>query len=222
MTEAVPIRWRLASDDGGQASLFADDELVERHVGTGEYRGLEFLHVNSRRIINEVPAASRVPFRYTINAYRGCSHACVYCLEGSTLVLMGDGRTKPIANIRVGDVVCGTERIGCCRRFTRTQVVAHWSTEKPAYRIVLRDGTELVASGDHRFMTDRGWKFVTRSDRGASCRPHLTPTDELIGTGRLAHGRCRLLRMEQTKLKLTCLRLRRTCSALKTRPSSAT
>ena len=39
--------------------LFAEEELVDRHVGIGEYRGLEFLHVNARRVINEVPAASQ-------------------------------------------------------------------------------------------------------------------------------------------------------------------
>ena len=72
---AERFRWQLAEDDGGQPALFADDELVDRHVGKGEYRGLEFLHVNTKRLINEVPNASRMPFRFTINAYRGCSHA---------------------------------------------------------------------------------------------------------------------------------------------------
>ncbi|MDP8975380.1 MAG: radical SAM protein [Actinomycetota bacterium] len=85
------LRWRLAGDDGGQGSLFSDEELVERDVGGGEYRGLEFLHVNARRIINEVPAASRMPFRYTINAYRGCSHACNYCFARPTHEYLGLG-----------------------------------------------------------------------------------------------------------------------------------
>jgi len=71
--------------------LFAEEELVDRHVGIGEYRGLEFLHVNARRVINEVSAASRVPFRYTINAYRGCSHACAYCFARPTHEYLGLG-----------------------------------------------------------------------------------------------------------------------------------
>ena len=91
VTGVGELRWKLADDDGGQASLFADEELVDRHVGGGEYRGLEFLHVNARRIINEVPAASRVPFRYTINPYRGCSHACVYCFARPTHEYLGLG-----------------------------------------------------------------------------------------------------------------------------------
>jgi DNA repair photolyase len=69
--------------------LFAEEELVQRHVGRGEYRGLEFLHVNARRVINEVPAASRMPFRFTINAYRGCSHACAYCFARPTHEYLG-------------------------------------------------------------------------------------------------------------------------------------
>ncbi|HEX9530100.1 MAG TPA: radical SAM protein [Acidimicrobiales bacterium] len=85
------LRWRLAADDGGQAALFPDDEIVHRRVGTGEFRGLEFLEVNARRVINEVPAASRMPFRYTINPYRGCSHACAYCFARPTHEYLGLG-----------------------------------------------------------------------------------------------------------------------------------
>ncbi|MGH9126336.1 MAG: radical SAM protein [Acidimicrobiales bacterium] len=69
--------------------LFPAESLVERHVGTGEYRGLEFLQVNAKRVINEVPKASRMPFRYTINAYRGCSHACAYCFARPTHEYLG-------------------------------------------------------------------------------------------------------------------------------------
>ncbi|MGH9155929.1 MAG: radical SAM protein, partial [Acidimicrobiales bacterium] len=85
------FRWQLADDDGGQPALFPEEELVERHVGRGEYAGLEFLHVNARRLISTVPAASRVPFRHTINAYRGCSHACVYCFARPTHEYLGLG-----------------------------------------------------------------------------------------------------------------------------------
>ncbi len=81
------LRWRLAEDDGGQGALF--EQEVERHIGRGEFRGMEFFHVNARRLINEVPKASRVPFRWTINAYRGCSHACRYCFARPTHEYLG-------------------------------------------------------------------------------------------------------------------------------------
>src|SRR4051812_45276346 len=150
------IRWRLADEEGEgpQGTLFDVDDLVEHHVGTGEFRGLEFLHVNARRIINEVPAASHMPFRFTINAYRGCSHACVYCLRGNTPILMVDGSTKALADLQVGQHVVGTDG----RRLVPTTVLAHWETVKPAWRLTLVDDTEVIASGDHLFLTDEGWR----------------------------------------------------------------
>lgn len=101
-----------------------------------------------------------MPFKWTVNPYRGCSHACTYCLAGDTRILMADGRTRALAELRVGDEVYGTEGAGTDRRFRRTQLLAHWSTVKPAYRVALEDGTELVASGDHRFLSASGWKHV--------------------------------------------------------------
>ena len=81
-TPTGSFRWRQAADeDAGR--LFPDEEVVQRHVGAGEYRGLEFLHVNARRVLNEVPRAP-FGFRWTVNAYRGCSHACTYCFARPT------------------------------------------------------------------------------------------------------------------------------------------
>ncbi len=177
------MRWTLADEEGPQASLFPEEDLVDRHVGIGEYRGLEFLHVRAKRVINEVPSASHLPFHWTINAYRGCSHACVYCVSPETPVLTADGRHRPIAEVGVGDEVYGTVRRGSYRRLTRTKVLAHWRTTKEAYRITLEDGTGLVASGDHRFLTERGWKFVSGTGCGPGQRPHLTTNNSLLGTG---------------------------------------
>src|SRR5436305_5555549 len=97
------MRWRRSEDDEGQGALF--EEEVERHVGKGEFRGMEFLHVNARTIINEIPKASMLPFRWTINAYRGCSHACSYCTSGETSVLLTNRRTKAIAELAIGDEI---------------------------------------------------------------------------------------------------------------------
>lgn len=179
------LRWRLAADDGGQGSLFDEETLGRRRVGTGEFRGLEFLEVQARQVINRVPASSRMPFRWTINAYRGCSHACSYCMPGETPVLMADGKTTPLADLRTGDLVYGTVREGPYRRYVTTPVLAHWRTVKPAYEIVLEDGTELVASEDHRFLTERGWKHVTGGEDGPRRRPHLTTNHTLMGTGKV-------------------------------------
>jgi DNA repair photolyase len=127
-----------------------------------------------------------IPFEQSINPYRGCEHGCCYCLAGETPILMADGATKPIADLRVGDSIYGTAQEGWDRRYARTVVLAHWSVIKPAHRITLEDGTELVASGDHRFLTERGWKHVTGTELGPLCRPHLTTHNKLMGVGRFA------------------------------------
>ncbi|MGH4013046.1 MAG: intein-containing Rv2578c family radical SAM protein [Pseudonocardiaceae bacterium] len=166
----------------GQDALFGVGDVVARTFDTPEFRGMTFYEVAARSILNKVPAASRMPFGWTLNPYRGCSHACRYCLPGDTPILMADGRTTPLADVRVGDAIYGTVQDGCYRRYALTDVVAHWRTVKPAHRVTLEDGTELVASGDHRFLTDLGWKHVT----GGADRPALTVGDEVIGTGQFA------------------------------------
>src|ERR1700689_916525 len=83
------LRWPLADDDEAGA-LFPDERRASRHVGTGEYRGLEFLHVNARKIINPVPGGS-LGFSYSINPDRGCSHACTYCFARPTHEYLGLG-----------------------------------------------------------------------------------------------------------------------------------
>lgn len=154
-----------------------------RSVRTPEFNGLVFHEVMARSVLNKVPGASTMPFSWTVNPYRGCSHGCTYCLAAATPVLMADGRTKPIADLVVGDRVYGTRLTGRYRRYVPTDVLAHWATEKQAYRITLADGTELVTSADHRFLTERGWKHVTGTTTGTGRRPHLTSGNKLMGTG---------------------------------------
>jgi DNA repair photolyase len=127
-----------------------------------------------------------IPFEQSINPYRGCSHGCIYCLGGDTRVLMADGSAREIAEIRVGDRIYGTAREGTYRRYVKTKVLAHWSVIKPAYRITLEDGTELIAGGDHRFLSERGWKFVADNPSDSVSRAHLTTGNKLVGTGGFA------------------------------------
>src|SRR2546430_10776311 len=157
-------------------------EVARRTFDTPEFRGIEFIEVEAKSIINHVPG-NFLPFNWTINPYRGCVHACTYCTAGDTPVLMADGRTRAIADLRVGDEIYGTKRRGVYRRYAKTQVLAHWQTQKRAFRTTLEDGTELITSGDHRFLSNRGWKFVTGAERGPETRPHLTTNNQLLGPG---------------------------------------
>jgi DNA repair photolyase len=161
----------------GALSLAMPDAVV-RTFDTPDFDGMTFYEVRAKSLISRVPAGARVPFEWTINPYRGCSHACVYCLAGDTEILMADGSQRPLADLRVGDAIYGTTVRGGSRRCVATTVEAHWSTTKAAHRITLADGTALVASADHRFLTDRGWKYVTGSH---DHRPYLTLGRRLVG-----------------------------------------
>lgn len=50
-----------------------------KSVQTPEFAGITFHEVLSKSALNKVPPSSTMPFEWTVNPYRGCSHACVYC-----------------------------------------------------------------------------------------------------------------------------------------------
>ncbi|CAM5533699.1 Rv2578c family radical SAM protein [Streptomyces aurantiogriseus] len=71
-------------DRAADAALFGADAVTTRTFDTPEFRGITFHEVRARSILNRVPGASRMPFEWTINPYRGCTHACVYCFARKT------------------------------------------------------------------------------------------------------------------------------------------
>ncbi|WP_029090445.1 Rv2578c family radical SAM protein [Brevibacterium album] len=72
------MRWSGAEVEKPGAKLFGLQGLV-RSVRTPEFAGMTFHEVLAKSALNRVPPASSMPFRWTVNPYRGCSHACVYC-----------------------------------------------------------------------------------------------------------------------------------------------
>jgi hypothetical protein len=96
-------------------------EIARKTFDTPEFRGITFIESEAKSIINRVPGNS-LPFNWTINPYRGCSHACTYCCWGDTAILMADGRTKPIAKVETGDRIYGTRVLGRYRRYVTTEV----------------------------------------------------------------------------------------------------
>jgi DNA repair photolyase len=183
------VRWsNLSIEEEDRARLpgYRDDAVV-RHFEAPDAVPTRFYEVRAKSILNRVPEASQMPFRWTINPYRGCSHACRYCCLGTTPILTANGRHKPMSELGVGDEIYGTEvgRSGH-RRYARTTVLDKWVTVKPAYRVTLEGGTELVVSGDHRFLSNRGWKHVLNGPSGERERPHLTTRSRLFGTGPFA------------------------------------
>ncbi|HEX8525113.1 MAG TPA: PA0069 family radical SAM protein [Tepidisphaeraceae bacterium] len=142
-----------------------------------------YLKDSTRQIIahNDSPD---VGFEWSINPYRGCEHGCIYCLDGDTRILMADTATKALRDVRPGDEIYGTRRSGWYRRYVKTTVLAHWRTRSSAWRVTLEDGTTLIAGPNHRFLTDRGWKYVAPDERRQ--RPHLTLNNKLLGVGSIA------------------------------------
>jgi DNA repair photolyase len=182
------MRWEnLTVDEDERTQLPGYREpAVVRRFQAPEALDTRFYEVRAKSVLNRVPEASRMPFRWTVNPYRGCSHACVYCEAGDTPILMADGRHKPLADVEVGDDIYGTVRAGRYRSYVRTAVLDKWIVVKPAFRVRLEDGTELIASGDHRYLSDRGWKQVVRTSNREAGHAHLTTNNSLVGTGAFA------------------------------------
>jgi DNA repair photolyase len=79
------MRWSgqgVGVDDGALPGL-ARIGFV-RSVRTPQFDGITFHEVLCKSAINKIPDAAMLPFRYTINGYRGCSHACRYCFARPT------------------------------------------------------------------------------------------------------------------------------------------
>ena len=60
------------------------DEAVVRHFQAPDAVPTRFYEIRAKSILNRVPEASRMPFRWTVNPFRGCTHACAYCFARPT------------------------------------------------------------------------------------------------------------------------------------------
>src|SRR3712207_30942 len=80
------VRWDNLRMDGEQERNLpgCGRPAVVRHFDAPEALETNFYEVLARSALNRVPKASRMPFRWTINPYRGCSHACKYCFARPT------------------------------------------------------------------------------------------------------------------------------------------
>src|SRR6478609_3129795 len=88
----LSMRWqgqKLGETDAAALPGLEDRSSVLRSVTTPEFAGMTFHEVLSKSALNHVPGASRMPFAWTINPYRGCSHACLYCFARGTHTYLG-------------------------------------------------------------------------------------------------------------------------------------
>ncbi len=65
------------------------DDLVVRTFDAPEALDMRFHEIRAKTALNRVPGASRVPFGWTVNPYRGCSQGCLYCFARPTHEYLG-------------------------------------------------------------------------------------------------------------------------------------
>jgi DNA repair photolyase len=85
------MRWdelKIDAEEGQTLPGYTDPAVV-RHFDAPEALDTRFYEVRAKSALNQVPKASRMPFRWTINPYRGCTHACKFCFARPTHVFLG-------------------------------------------------------------------------------------------------------------------------------------
>ncbi|RKS77907.1 DNA repair photolyase [Motilibacter peucedani] len=141
------MRWDAQRVDAGAVEDAAGDGAllpvgaVTRTFDTPEFRGMTFFEVHARSALNSVPAASAVPFRWTVNPYRGCSHACRYCFARKTHEYLeldsgADFDSKVVVKVNVADVLARELR----RPSWRGEHVALGTNTDPYQRVEGRYG----------------------------------------------------------------------------------
>src|SRR5215213_2883329 len=81
------MRWdaqRLDVEDAATLPGMPSIRGLLRSVQVPEFPGLTFHEVRAKSALNHVPGESAMPFPWTINPYRGCSHSCKYCFARKT------------------------------------------------------------------------------------------------------------------------------------------
>ncbi len=85
------VRWSNLTVDEQEGRTLPGyrDAAAVRRFDAPEALDMSFYEVRARSVLNRVPERSRMPFRWTVNPYRGCSHACVYCFARPTHTYLG-------------------------------------------------------------------------------------------------------------------------------------
>lgn len=81
-----------------------------RSVRTPAFQGVTFHEVRAKSALNHVPRGSAMPFDWTVNPYRGCTHACSYCFARNTHTYLdldagADFDRQIVVKTNVGDVL---------------------------------------------------------------------------------------------------------------------
>ena len=107
------MRWNgqtIGASDGNALPGMEHLGGFVRSVTTPEFAGMTFHEVVAKSALNHVPGASGMPFDWTVNPYRGCSHACSYCFARGTheYLELDAGRdfdSQIVVKVNVADVL---------------------------------------------------------------------------------------------------------------------
>ena len=117
------MRWdaqRLDLEDPSALPGMPGIRGLLRSVQVPEFPGLTFHEVRAKSALNHVPGESAMPFPWTINPYRGCSHACLYCYARRTHEWLELDAGKDFDT----QIVVKTNLVDVLRREARPAVVA--------------------------------------------------------------------------------------------------
>jgi DNA repair photolyase len=119
-------------------------EVARRTFDTPEFRGIECIEVEAKSVINRVPGGG-LPFDWTINPYRGCSHACTYCFARPTHTFLDmnagrDFESKIVVKVNAPDVL------------RRELAAPRWKGE----HIAMGTGTDPYQRAEGRYRLMRG------------------------------------------------------------------
>jgi len=102
------------------------------------------------------------------------------CLGPDELVWMADGSRKAIRDVQIGEKVLTFHPETL--EITETDVINQFvrPNEYPIYKLTTVTGREIIATEDHKFMTDQGWKTVgeMRNDASLKIGCEFNPTDK--------------------------------------------
>ncbi|MET3566230.1 DNA repair photolyase [Leifsonia sp. 563] len=108
------MRWsgqELSVDEPSALPGLARLNNLVRSVRTPDFAGITFHEVLAKSALNRIPGGGGpMPFGWTINPYRGCSHACVYCFARPTHTYLDldsgkDFDNEIIVKVNVADVL---------------------------------------------------------------------------------------------------------------------
>ena len=166
-----------------QPTLFPEPD------GWGDGRNLhdvEYIHTRAKRIVNRVPEASRMPFRFTINAYRGCAHACTYCFARPTHEFLGMNAGEDFERRIV-------VKVNAVEKLRRELLEPRWAGD----HIAMGTNTDPYQPAEGRYKLTRGIVEVLGEARNEFSILTKSPMivrdlDVLVAAAERTHVRCNL------------------------------